>query len=142
VERRYNILIQQGSGLGNLLGELEREIMEIMWAGSSGSVRALLTQLNERRAPNHQLAYTTVLTIMVRLADKGLLVRRRVGKAHAYAVAETREAFLARASREIARHMVGEFGDAAIAGFLDALSGVEPDRLEMLRRKLQQRDEA
>lgn len=144
MERRYSTLAQPGAPLEKLLGELEREIMEAMWARAvwarkAASVRQVLTELNERHPPDRQIAYTTVMTVMVRLADKGLLKRRRVGRADEYEAAETREAFLARASQDIARRMVQDFGEAAVAGFLSVLEDVAPDRLAKLRRQTQRR---
>ena len=139
MKRSYSALAQPGAGVEKLLGELEREIMERLWERDGASVRAVLEALNARRPPDRQLAYTTVMTVMARLAEKGLLVRRLLGKAHEYAPAESREAFLARASRELARQMVADFGEAAIAGFLDVLEDVAPERLARLNASAEQR---
>ena len=142
MERQYSTLAHSGDPLEKLLGELEREIMETMWVREAGSVRDALRVLNGRRTPDRQLAYTTVMTVMSRLAEKGLLTRRLIGKAHEYEAAETREAFLARASQDIARRMVTDFGEAAVAGFLSVLEDVAPDRLAKLRRQAQRRGQA
>jgi predicted transcriptional regulator len=146
VERHYSALAQPSAPLEKLLGDLEREIMEAMWARTiwsrkAASVREILTELNEHHPPHRQLAYTTVMTVMARLAEKGLLRRRRVGRADEYEAAETREAYLARASQDIARRMVQDFGEAAIAGFLSVLEDVAPDRLAKLRRQGQRREQ-
>jgi predicted transcriptional regulator len=54
------------------LGTLEHAIMRIVW-GHAGpiTVRQVFRVLNAE----HELAYTTVLTTMTRMADKGLLSR-------------------------------------------------------------------
>jgi predicted transcriptional regulator len=142
VDRSYGSLAQSGGGLEKLLGDLEREIMELMWARTEGSVRDVLVELNERRETDRHLAYTTVMTVMARLAEKGLLRRRRVGKAHEYEAADTREGYLAHASQELARRMVEDFGEAAVSGFLSVLEDVAPERLMRLRRSLQRRGKA
>jgi predicted transcriptional regulator len=142
VERSYSSLAQPGAVLEKLLGDLEREIMESMWVRTEGSVRDVLVELNERRPADRQLAYTTVMTVMARLAEKGLLRRRRVGKAHEYEAADTRKGYLARASQELARRMVEDFGDAAVSSFLSVLGDVAPERLARLRRSLQRRGKA
>lgn len=139
MKRPYSTFAHPGSGLDKLLGDLEREVMEIMWARGDASVRDVFDALNAARPRGRHLAYTTVMTVMARLAEKRLLGRRLVGKAHAYAVAETREAFLARASQNLARQMVEDFGEAAIASFLTVLESVPPDRLARLRRRVQPR---
>jgi predicted transcriptional regulator len=101
-----------------------------------------LAALNERRAADRQLAYTTVMTVMARLAEKGLLKRRLVGKAHEYEAADTRDGYLARASQDLARRMVEDFGEAAVTGFLSVLEDVAPERLTQLRRHVQRRGKA
>jgi len=139
VKRPYRTLAQSGEGLDKLLGDLEREIMELMWARGEGSVRDILEALNVRRPAEHPLAYTTVMTVMAKLAIKGLLRRTRVGRADEYRVAESREAFLKRTSDGIARQLVEDFGDAAISSFVSVLENIAPDRLEQLRRKARRR---
>jgi predicted transcriptional regulator len=121
--------------LDRLLGELEQEIMQVLWEHSEVSVRDVLETVNARRESSEHLAYTTIMTIMGRLVEKRLLDRRLVGKAHSYKARQSREAFLARASEELARQLVDDFGDVAIASFVSVLQGVAPDRLARLRAK-------
>ena len=47
--------------------------------------------VRDRLEPTRALAYTTVLTILVRLHDKGLVERERVGRAYAYRPRRSRE---------------------------------------------------
>lgn len=115
-----------------LLGELEAQIMNIAWEGGGTVVRDVVTRLNEGRP--RPLAYTTVMTIMTRLVDKGLLERRLVGKAHYYTPAQTREQFLRKSSGEVIRALVADFGDVAIAQFIEEIERLDPDRIERLRR--------
>lgn len=142
VDRQYSSLTHHRSGIEKLLGDLEREIMEIMWERQQSSVRDVLVAINQARPPDRRIAYTTVMTVMARLADKKLLQRQLVGRTHEYAVARTREAFLAQTSQEIARQMIEDFGDAAVAGFLNVLQDIAPERLAKLRRQARRRGQA
>ena len=127
--------------MDKVLGPLEAEVMKVLWATRGAlSVREVLDHLNAGRRP--PLAYTTVMTVMARLAEKGLLRRRRVGKAHEYEATDSREGFLAHASQELAQRMVEDFGDAAVSSFLSVLEDVAPERLTRLRRSLQRRGKA
>ncbi|MGH2360405.1 MAG: BlaI/MecI/CopY family transcriptional regulator, partial [bacterium] len=67
------------SGIRKVLGDLEADIMELIWsAASSGSgttVRAVFETLSRRR----RIAYTTVMTTMARLARKRLLRVKKQG---------------------------------------------------------------
>jgi len=65
-----------------LLGELERRVMEHLWTASQPqTVRDVHAGVSVRR----DLAYTTVMTVLRRLADKGLVVQYRDDRAHGYA---------------------------------------------------------
>jgi predicted transcriptional regulator len=61
------------------LGPLEAQVMEALWTAGEGSVREV-----QQRLP-HQAAYTTVLTTLVRLFQKGLTKRYLQERKHIYA---------------------------------------------------------
>lgn len=86
-----------------------------------------------------ELAYTTVMTTLNRLADKRLLEVRAIHgqRAHEYRAAADPERFLAMASREQVEQVVEQFGDAAMVAFVEQLSQLSPEqrrRLEELGR--------
>ena len=110
------------------LGPLEGEIMELVWAaGEPPTVRDILERLNARRP--QQLAYTTVMTVMNRLAEKGALRRRRRGRGYLYEPTADDAAGLA------VQRVVREYGDAALAQFVDQ-ARAEPKLLQRLERLL------
>lgn len=86
--------------------------MAVLWnADAPVAVREVEQRLNAgREAP---LAYTTVMTVLSRLAGKGILVRQREGRGFIYApaVADTAEIAV--------RGVLAEFGDAALARFVE-----------------------
>ena len=67
-------------------GELEGQVLAALWAADHALVPAEVQE-----AVGGELAYTTVMTILVRLHDKGVIQRDKVGRAYAYrpVVAET-----------------------------------------------------
>ncbi|PFG17973.1 putative transcriptional regulator [Propionicimonas paludicola] len=68
-------------------GELEQAVMEILWSHSSPlSVR----EVHEQLAADRTLAYTTVLTVLDRLAKKGNVLRTLDGRAWLYRPARSR----------------------------------------------------
>jgi len=62
------------------LTDAELEIMQVVWDLGSGTVRQVHEALNQRRS----LAYTTVMTMMGILEDKGHLTRTKQGRAYLY----------------------------------------------------------
>jgi predicted transcriptional regulator len=103
----------------NRLGELERAIMEVLWqTESSLTVRQVSNGLGQRN-----LAHTTVMTVLDRLAKKGFARRERDGRAWRYRPAATREAYVA----ELMLTALDQTGDrdAALARFAQSVSGAE-----------------
>src|SRR5262245_53809273 len=117
------------SGIEKLLGELEGAIMDILWTRKEATVREVLDELNQTRS----LAYTTVLTIMGRLVEKGLLVQEKAGRAHLYRPAMSREAYAAEVAGQVIRSLIEDFGDIALAQFSQELEGLDPARLAALK---------
>ena len=64
------------------LAELELEVMEHLWPLGEATVRELMDASNAGRPKPR--AYTTYLTIMSRLDEKGVVERRRSGKTDIY----------------------------------------------------------
>jgi predicted transcriptional regulator len=117
----------------SLLGPLEARIMQAVWSGQVAEPFAV----RDVHAHMPELAYTTVMTTLRRLADKGLLAAdATVGKrAYDYRTAATPEAFLTAASHREAQQVLDRYGDAALAAFaarLDALTPEQRRRLEEL----------
>lgn len=112
--------------LQRVLGPLEADVLEQLWAlQEPAPVRDVLAGLNRRRST--PLAYTTVMTVMSRLAEKGLLTRHREGRGYRYAAAAPDAAGLA------VRSVVREFGPAAVAHFLDEARS-DPELMRRLAR--------
>lgn len=124
----------QNAMLSNLLGSLEMEIMEFMWQANQATVRQVTQAISLRRP----IAYTTVMTVMVHLVDKGLLARTMEKKRYRYRLVQSRNEFLHQASYRMIRTLVNNFGDLAVAGFLSEISKIEPGRLEQLKRLAQE----
>jgi predicted transcriptional regulator len=113
-----------------LLGPLEAEVMQELWKAEEPlTVRQLLSQLNRGRKP--KLAYTTVMTVMNRLTEKGALGRDRRGRGYAYRPTADDVAGLA------VNSVVREFGDAALAQFVDQ-ARADPKLLRRLERLLEE----
>ena len=124
-------------GEDKFLGSLEAQVMDRVWSRGSATVREVVDDLARTR----QLAYTTVMTIMTRLHEKGLLRRAREGKTYVYRPAYSRQEFRARLSRDIVRGLVAEFGDVALAQFLAALDEVDERHRRALERLARGGDE-
>ncbi len=98
--------------------------MACLWAspdGESLSVRDVFETLSTDR----ELAYTTVMTVLDRLAKKGLAERERDGRAWRYAAASSREEMTARALHQTLSTLDGVERQATFAHFLDDASNAD-----------------
>ncbi len=120
--------------LKKLLGSLELPVMEFMWQKGEATVQQVVKTITCKRP----IAYTTVMTVMGHLVDKGLLARTMEGKRYRYLVARSRDEFLHEASRSKVHSLVNDFGDLAIAQFLGEIDNVDAGRLEELRSRVQE----
>jgi predicted transcriptional regulator len=109
-------------------GELESAVLAALWAAPGPLVPAEV-----QAAVSDDLAYTTVMTILVRLHDKGIIERSKVGRAFAYrpVVAET-DVVAEQVRRLLDR---GQDRAAVLQGLVE---GLEPGDEAVLRALLAQ----
>lgn len=107
-------------------GELESQVLGVLWAADSACTPR---DVHDALGSERDLAYTTVMTILVRLWQKGLVNRERAGRAYAYTPVESRDERVASRMREL----LAGAGDrsAALAGLVESLPD---DELDALRR--------
>lgn len=115
-------------GLRKVFGDLEADIMDVVWRRSPATVGDVWQVLRKDR----DLAYTTVKTVMGRLAEKGYLKKRAHGRAYAYAPTMDREKFLRSVSEEILEGLFLDFGEPIRAHLVEALKGRDLPGIERL----------
>ncbi|MFA0752432.1 MAG: hypothetical protein IMHGJWDQ_000185 [Candidatus Fervidibacter sp.] len=95
-----------------MFSPLEADIMRILWERKSATVREVWWEL---KAQGKRLAYTTVMTVMVRLYEKGILNRVKEGKGYRYFPIQPRETVLQRFVNTVVDRLVAVFGEPAIS---------------------------
>jgi predicted transcriptional regulator len=123
--------------LSEVLGPLESEVMDVTWAAGEVTVRDVYETLNESRS----VAYTTVMTTMGRLADKGLLKRVEEQRAHRFVPLVSREQYAQSAVKSVVDWLVTQFRDPAVAYFIDRVEEDDEKLIEALRDAIEQRRE-
>ena len=119
------------------LHEVQSEIMEVIWRREQATVREVLGELNA--TSDHERAYTTVMTTMRRLHDRGMLERERRGKTDVYRPAVARDAYIEARAQEQVSGLVAEYGDVALQHFAAEMAKLDPARREALRRLARKR---
>jgi predicted transcriptional regulator len=113
------------------LGALERRVMHAVWSGAEVSVRDV------EEAFSGELAYTTLMTTMDRLFRKGLLVRRKQGKAFRYRARVTPADLRQGAARGLLESILGtdlESARPVLSCIVDSVSERDRQLLDDLER--------
>lgn len=122
-------------GLELCLHDLEAAIMDVVWSRDfdTFAVSDVLTVLEKKR----EIAYTTVMTTVARLFDKGVLSRKREGKKYVYSPKYSREEFLESTAREVLN--CAATGHGALAMLADKVSEASRSELDELEELIRQR---
>jgi predicted transcriptional regulator len=122
-------------GLVKVLGPLETEIMQTLWQDTRSTVKKVHRKLSQQR----DIAYTTVMTTMGRLAEKGVLNRQREGLAYVYTPAISEEEFVSMVVHQVLDGLMDDYSDMAIDYMIDYLSKNNPEELRRLQQAIQSR---
>lgn len=124
-----------GEGLKNSrLGELELAIMDYVWEQNR---EITVPEVHEHLLKKRRLAYTSTMTVMSRLNQKGLLGRREDRRPYTYWPALTREEF----SAEVMIGALTEFGNrrGALARFVERVDSEDAELLSDLLTEARKR---
>ncbi|HXW62719.1 MAG TPA: BlaI/MecI/CopY family transcriptional regulator [Candidatus Acidoferrales bacterium] len=93
------------------LAPLELECMNMLWPLGEATVR----EIRDRLTPRRTRAYTTIMTIMDRLARKGVVERRKAGRAYVYRARLAAEDARSQALAQILENFFGGSKEALLA---------------------------
>jgi len=108
-----------------LRGELQIQIMAALWRLGSGTVEDVRTAIAPRRN-----AYTTVQTVLNRLAERRLVTRERHGRAYVYRPKLSEADYVARSIR---RALAGASGTARKTALAQLIAGLDESELAQLQ---------
>lgn len=117
----------------DVLGPLAAAIVREVASRTRASVAEVVVGLTASRGRGH--AYTTVMTVMSRLHERGVLLRERHGRQYIYRVAAPEAELIDRLSAMAVDRVVDRYGSAALRRFAVLLADVDPEtraRLDQL----------
>jgi BlaI family penicillinase repressor len=119
------------------LGDLEADIMSVVWEKGKATVQ----EVKDALEPNRPLAYTTVMTVMARLVDKGVLNRQKEGRAHSYTPAASQDKLSGSLLQSLVRRLYDGATGKAIAHLLETENDVDDAELERLEQLIRSKRE-
>lgn len=120
-------------GLNQVLGTLEKNVMEILWKRGESCVKDIIDIINYDR----DISYSTVITVTNRMVKKGLLTRKKSGKTYFYKPVYTKEQFLEIVSKKVVEGVSGFSLQTAMVHFIDYMTQLEPEKIEFFSRLIE-----
>jgi BlaI family penicillinase repressor len=111
------------------LGELERKVMQLVWA------HAPITAELVREKLDHRLKESTVRTVLRRLEDKGFVSHSIQGRTYIFSARHDRGRVAAKAVRRIADWFCNGSIEEVLVGIVDAKM-LDKEQLEALSAKI------
>lgn len=108
----------------NVLGPLGSAVMRVVWERGDATVGEVAETLNT--APGRRHAYTTVMTVMSRLYERGLLSRTKRGRGYVYTAVGAEDEVLSSMSVRAVDQVLARYGTAALRQFAARLGEVDP----------------
>lgn len=134
--RLHDTVRLSADGLAKVLGDLEARVMEAIWTiGRPVPARTV----HERVALSHAVAIHTVITVLNKLVEKGLLVREKRDDLLHYQAQLTEEEFRAKTSRRVVEGILSFGREAVTSSFVDVLAEQDPEQLAELGRLVAER---
>lgn len=122
----------------NRLGDLERAVMDHLWDTAGPQT---VRQVHDALCTRRELAYTTVMTVLQRLARKGLVAQIRDDRAHRYAPVNGRDELVAGLMVDALDEAAGPGGrQAALMHFVERVGADETDALRRALAELDARE--
>jgi predicted transcriptional regulator len=130
---QYNM---EGKALEAFLGPLEANVMEAIWTAKAPIT---VREIHEVLKKHKKIAYTTVMSTMDRLFEKGLLDRKiekgRGGLYYVYWPPLEKQSFQKSAVREVLASLIGNFGEVVTNCLIEEANLTEKER-QTLREQL------
>ncbi|MDP2211298.1 MAG: BlaI/MecI/CopY family transcriptional regulator [Candidatus Aquicultor sp.] len=119
-------------GVGSGLGELEADIMRVVWGMGGATVKDVFEELY----PDKHLAYTTIMTVMSRLANKNVLKQDRSGTAYMYTPNVSQEDMANAMITQVVEKVMG--GKVApVVSFLLNKGDIDEKELDRIKQAIQ-----
>ncbi len=120
---------RRSASLETLLGPLEQDVMDVVWRMRDVTVRDVHAEL----AAGREIAYTTVMTTMSRLARKGMLLRDTADLAHRYRPVVSRDQYARGAVGDVLTWLLERYPEPAVAYLADVVDELDDVTLDQLR---------
>lgn len=126
----------EADGLAKVLGDLEARVMRAIWdIGRPAPAK----RVHARVARRHDVQLLTVITVLNKLVDKGLLTRSKQEDLFHYEPRWSEDEFRTHASRRVVEGILSFGPEVIAASFVQVIAERNPEQLAELGRLVRQR---
>lgn len=121
------------TGLTCFFGPLEAKVMDVLWNREACLTIKEVQQVLQREKA---IKFNTVMTVMNRLVDKGILEKRMEGRSSLFKPVQTRNEFLGTQSKEMAYILTKQFGQIIVSHMLEQLHEADESLIKQMEQKI------
>lgn len=110
--------------------------MNLVWAHPHASVREIVNLIDKKKP----VAYTTILTILHRLHEKGMVTRQQAQKAYRYTPKISKESYSKNVAQSFIKKFFQSFGEIGITSFAQSIDSLSKEERHHLVSLLEQYD--
>ncbi|WP_214629648.1 BlaI/MecI/CopY family transcriptional regulator [Paenibacillus agaridevorans] len=123
-------------GLNRFFGSLEVKVMNTLWEKEKLSIKQTHEILNNE----DPISINAVMTVMIRLSEKGHLRKETTGggrnRLTFFFPVQTKEQFIIEETRAVTNGLIEDFGSLVVNHFLERLDDADPELIEMLEKRI------
>lgn len=121
------------------LGSLESQIMEILWEAKEPiKGRTIFEEIRSRRP----IAYTTVMTVLERLSQKGFVKKElEEDRAYVFQAALSKGRYVQESSKSVLMELLSLSGPGGVAAFVDTLYTLDSNTVSELEKCIKEKME-
>lgn len=121
------------TGAKCFFGPLEAKVMDVLWNRETHLTIKEVQQVLQREKATK---FNTVMTIMNRLVDKGILEKRVEGRSSVFKPVQTKHEFLHAQSKQMAHALTEQFGQMIVAHMIEALQEADESLIMQMEQKI------
>mgnify|MGYP000161827831 CR=1 FL=1 len=127
----FNNLRFNEKGSKKVLGDLESQIMEVLWKSKDITIADVQKNLEKQ---GNTLSFNTVMTVMHRLVDKEIIKRTKQGRGSIYNPTLTKEDFYKNISSDLIKTIFGDDSLMSLTHFADVSDSLDKESLKRLKK--------
>lgn len=121
------------TGAKCFFGPLEAKVMDVLWNRETHLTIKEVQQVLQREKATK---FNTVMTIMNRLVDKGILEKRVEGRSSLFKPVQSKHEFLHAQSKQMAKALTKQFGQIIVAHMIETLQEADESLIMKMEQKI------